>query len=186
MSRRLAATALVTFTLALLFAAAAPATATEHNYLHIHIHLNAYDHWGYCSQGGFAKDEPYSDTFQASCTGKHGGEIGLLAQREHFLAHGSYCFWSWAGDHLTVKGRDPWGGEWWLEGLKDPKWTHFVVRDGQIAHLRLVTDDLVPGFGFKGGKGNPLAVDMSKHVYYVGATKHWGYSLDLVGYVRVL
>ena len=130
MVRRAAAAALIACEFAF-FAAPGTAAEQQHNYVKVHLHLNAYAHWGYCSGGGYKPPPVTYKTFSATCTGTRGAEIGTLRD-EPFLTHGNFCVWDWQGDHLYLRGTDSHGGEWVLNGLKDPKWTHFKVTSGQI------------------------------------------------------
>jgi hypothetical protein len=172
--------ALVAFTGLMLTLGAGSARPASMALVSIHIHLNAYAHWGHCTKPGSITAVD-SSTYEAKCAGTQGAEIGVIAGREHFLAHGAYCHFDWVGSELTVYGTDVKGGTWRLKGTKDHNWTRFAIHEGQIIGKSVTTGTTGP----VGTPDGPLAVDMSKHYFYKGITLENGYSLDLRGYVHI-
>lgn len=162
---------------AVLLAAGGAGARTHVNWVEIHVHLNAYAHWGKCSG---ANGRPSAGSEDGTCTGEQGAELGVLAGREHFLSHGSWCKWHWVKHTLTVQGTGVNGSHWELKGVKDQGWTYFEVHSGHIYGHSVWTGGGRP----PGEHSGPLKVDMSQHTYWNG-TSTWGYSIDLRGYIAI-
>jgi hypothetical protein len=157
--------ALVALALGFVLASSAGARQQNHTYYKLYLHMNAYSHWGHCT-----------DEWHAS-SGTCYGLIEEGSFREHTFPHSTKVTWTWgkSGTKLTISS-----AHIYLDGNKPHNWFTFDVTSASIATV-LYQSDLVAGVS-AGHPGGPLYVDLRGHTKSIGHDA--GLSMDLTGYLR--
>jgi hypothetical protein len=157
--------AFVVLALGFVLASSAGARQQDHTYYKLYLHMNAYSHWGHCT-----------DEWHAS-SGTCYGLIEEGSFRHHTFPHSTKVTWTWgkSGTKLTISS-----AHIYLDGNKPHNWFTFDVTSASIATV-LYQSDLVAGVS-AGHPGGPLYVDLRGHTKSIGHDA--GLSMDLTGYLR--
>ncbi len=146
-----------------------------------HIHLNAYAHWGSCSETKHGGPSAHWQRF-GICKGTiEAGHLGSIIDYGPY--HSNTADWTWTVSESDVRKFTLHLGPLSIgkfEGTMPYNW-----------HTLRVTRAEINGRGYfsgytqaKGEPGGPLYVDLSSHTYFVdGDLIGYGYSLDLRGYL---
>ena len=146
-----------------------------------HIHLNAYAHWGHCTDKAHGGDARWQSA--GKCDGTiEAGNLGTLINYGKY--HSGRAEWTWTDTKNNVR-------EFTLQlwphsigrfvGTLPDNWHTFTVKGATINGWNWVSGTTA----HKGEIDGPLYVDLSSHWYTSGEIMSSGYSLDLRGYLKI-